>query len=77
MPKPELQFHVVRVKRQRITTEEISLTTFSEHQCDVPDVPDETYDPYEILRRRTLLVAEGLGVTEAEAERIVLGKVLA
>lgn len=74
MPKPEMQFHVVRVKRQRITIEEISLTTFSEHQCDVPD---ETYDPYEILRRRTLLVAEGLGVTEAEAERIVLGKVLA
>ena len=70
MPKPELQFHVARVKRQRITTEEISLTTFS-------DAPDETYDPYEILRRRTLLVAEGLGVTEAEAERIVLGKVLA
>lgn len=74
MPKPEMQFHLVRVKRQRITIEEISLTTFSEHQRDVPD---ETYDPYEILRRRTLLVAEGLGVTEAEAERIVLGKVLA
>ena len=74
MSKPEMQFHVVRVKRQRITIEEISLTTFSEHQRDVPD---ETYDPYEILRRRTLLVAEGLGVTEAEAERIVLGKVLA
>lgn len=74
MPKSEMEFHIVRVKRQRITIEEISLTTFSEHQRDVPD---ETYDPYEILRRRTLLVAEGLGVTEAEAERIVLGKVLA
>lgn len=74
MSKSEMQFHIVRVKRQRITIEEISLTTFSEHQRDVPD---ETYDPYEILRRRTLLVAEGLGVTEAEAERIVLGKVLA
>lgn len=53
MPKPEMQFHIVRVKRQRITIEEISLTTFSEHQRDVPD---ETYDPYEILRRRTLLL---------------------
>jgi hypothetical protein len=74
MPKSEMEFHLVRIKRQRITIEEISLTTFSEHQRDVPD---ETYDPYEILRRRTLLVAEGLGVTEAEAERIVLGKVLA
>ena len=74
MSKPEMQFHIVRVKRQRITIEEISLTTFSEHQRDVPD---ETYDPYEILHRRTRLVAEGLGVTEAEAERIVLGKVLA
>ena len=74
MNKPEMQFHIVRIKRQRITIEEISLTTFYEAQ---QDVPDETYDPYEILRRRTLLVAEGLGVTEAEAERIVLGKVLA
>lgn len=74
MSKSEMQFHVVRVKRQRITIEEISLTTFSEHQRDVPD---ETYDPYEILRRRTLLVAEGLGVSEAEAERMVLGKALA
>lgn len=74
MPKSEMEFHLVRIKRQRITIEEISLTTFSEHQRDVPD---ETYDPYEILRRRTLLVAEGLGVTEAEAERMVLGKVLA
>jgi hypothetical protein len=74
MPKSEMEFHLVRIKRQRITIEEISLTTFSEHQRDMPD---ETYDPYEILRRRTLLVAEGLGVTEAEAERIVLGKVLA
>lgn len=74
MPKSEMQFHVVHVKRQRITIEEVSLTTFSEHQRDVPD---ETYDPYEVLRRRTLLVAEGLGVSEAEAERIVLGKVLA
>lgn len=74
MPKSEMQFHLVRIKRQRITIEEISLTTFSEHQRDVPD---ETYDPYEILRRRTLLVAEGLGVTEAEAERMVLGKALA
>lgn len=74
MNKSEMQFHVVRVKRQRITIEEISLTTFSEHQRDVPD---ETYDPYEILRRRTLMVAEGLGVSEAEAERMVLGKTLA
>ena len=74
MPKSEMEFHLVRIKRQRITIEEISLTTFSEHQRDVPD---ETYDPYEILRRRTLLVAEGLGVTEAEAERMVLGKALA
>lgn len=74
MPKSEMEFHLVRIKRQRITIEEISLTTFSEHQRDVPD---ETYDPYEILRRRTLMVAEGLGVTEAEAERMVLGKVFA
>ena len=74
MSKTEMQFHIVRIKRQRITIEEVSLTTFSEHQRDVPD---ETYDPYEILRRRTLLVAEGLGVSEADAERIVLGKVLA
>lgn len=70
----EMEFHIVRVKRQRITIEEVSLTTFNEVQRDVPD---STYDPYEILRRRTMLVAEGLGVTEAEAERIVLGKVLA
>ena len=74
MPKPEMQFHVVRIKRQRITIEEVSLTTFYETQRDVPD---STYDPYEILRQRTLLVAEGLGVSEAEAERMVLGKVLA
>ena len=74
MPKSEMEFHIVRVKRQHITIEEISLTTFSKHQRDVPD---ETYGPYEILRRRTMLVAEGLGVTEAEAERMVLGKVLA
>lgn len=74
MPKPEMQFHVVRVKRQRITIEEVSLTTYYEAQRDVPD---STYDPYEVLRQRTLMVAEGLGVTEAEAERMVLGKVLA
>ena len=74
MPKPEIEFHVVHVKRQRITIEEVSLTTFYEVQRDVPD---ETYDPYEILRHRTLAVAEGLGVSEAEAERMVLGKVLA
>lgn len=74
MPKSEMEFHLVRIKRQRITIEEISLTTYNEVQRDVPD---STYDPYEILRRRTLLVAEGLGVTEAEAERMVLDKVLA
>lgn len=74
MSKSELEFHVVRVKRQRITIEEVSLTTFYEVQRDVPD---STYDPYEVLRQRTLMVAEGLGVSEAEAERMVLGKVLA
>ena len=74
MSKPEMQFHIVRIKRQRITIEEISLTTFSEHQRDVPD---SSGDPYEVLRARTLMVAEGLGVSEAEAERMVLDKVLA
>ncbi len=74
MPKSEMEFHLVRIKRQRITIEEVSLTTFYEVQRDVPD---ETYDPYEILRRRTLTVAEVLGVSEAEAERMVLGKALA
>ena len=37
MPKPEMEFHVVRIKRQRITIEEVSLTTFYEVQRDVPD----------------------------------------
>jgi hypothetical protein len=74
MSKSELEFHVVHVKRQRIIIEEVSLTAFNEVQRDVPD---NTYDPYEVLRQRTLMVAEGLGVTEAEAERMVLGKVLA
>lgn len=74
MSKSELEFHVVRIKRQRITIEEVSLTAFNEVQRDVPD---STYDPYEILHQRTLMVAEGLGVSEAEAERMVLGRVLA
>lgn len=74
MPKSEMEFHIVRIKRQRITIQEVSLTTYNEVQRDVPD---STYDPYEILRQRTLMVAEGLGVSEAEAERMVLDKVLA
>jgi hypothetical protein len=68
-----MAFERVVIKRQKIEIEVISLTDFQGHQMDVTDATD----PYEVLRQRTKLVAKGLGVSEAEAERIVLGKVLA
>lgn len=74
-----MSFEQVTSKRQRITAvkidvEFVSLTTIDGHQHDVSDA---SLDPYEVLRYRTKLIAEGLGVSEPEAERILLGKVLA
>ena len=46
---------------------EISIT-------DVEDTADETYEPYAVLRAKTEHLADLLGCSEAEAERILLDR---
>ncbi len=58
----------VTIKRQvRIT--EVSLTSIHEEQIDLAD---DTFEPSNVIARKIEAVAELLGCTEAEAERIVL-----
>ena len=56
------QFRSVRIT-------EISLTSVHEEQIDLAD---DEYEPSNMLIRKIEQVAELLGCTEAEAERIVL-----
>lgn len=42
---------------------------------DAHDIPDETYEPYAVLRAKSQLLAEFLGCTEDEAERVILERV--
>ena len=48
-----------------------SLTTWEEEQRDVPD---SSLDPYAVLRAKTVGLADLLGCTEAEAERLILNR---
>ena len=57
------QFRSVRIT-------EISLTSVHEEQIDLAD---DTFEPSNVIQRKAEAVAELLGCTEAEAERIVLG----
>lgn len=60
----------VTIKRQvRIT--EVSLTSIHEEQIDLAD---DTFEPSNVIARKIEAVAELLGCTEAEAERIVLDR---
>ena len=67
----------INIKRQRVTTIEVEFVSLTTIDGNQHDVADQSLDPYEVLRYRTKLIAEGLGVSEPEAERILLGKVLA
>lgn len=61
-------------KRQihtQVRVEIISLTTLQEEQ---QDIADSSADPYEILRAKTMGLADLLHCTEAEAERIILNR---
>lgn len=66
-------FRRITIKREP-QLQVISIEELHEQQRDVVD---NSTDPYEVLRMRTKIVAHTLGCTEAEAERIVLGKALA
>lgn len=56
------QFRSVRIT-------EISLTSVHEEQIDLAD---DTFEPSNVIQRKVEAVAELLGCTEAEAQRIVL-----
>lgn len=56
------QFRLVRIT-------EISLTSVHEEQIDLAD---DTFEPSNVIQRKVEAVAELLGCTEAEAQRIVL-----
>ena len=56
------QFRSVRIT-------EISLTSAHEEQIDLAD---DTFEPSNVIQRKVEAVAELLGCTEAEAQRIVL-----
>ena len=55
------------VRSVRVT--EISLTSIHEEQIDLAD---DTFEPSNVIQRKVEAVAELLGCTEAEAQRIVL-----
>ena len=65
-------FRRITIKREP-QLQVISIEELHEQQRDVVD---SSTDPYEVLRMRTKIIAHTLGCTEAEAERIVLGKAL-
>lgn len=41
---------------------------------EIEDTPDETFEPYAVLRAKTLHLAELLGCDEAQAERLLLDR---
>lgn len=68
----------ITIKRQKThtfsraqTVEFVSLTDLHEEQRDVVD---HSTDPYVVLRRKTQGLAELLGCSEAEAQRMILEK---
>lgn len=58
---------IKRFNSVRIT--EISLTSVHEEQIDLAD---DSFEPSNVIQRKVEAVAELLGCTEAEAQRIVL-----
>lgn len=58
-----------RISRQPSTIVFVSINEVSD------DVVDESSDPYAVLRAKTEHLAELLGCTEAEAERLVLDRI--
>lgn len=58
---------IKRFNSIRIT--EVSLTSVHEEQIDLAD---DTFEPSNVIQRKVEAVAELLGCTEAEAQRIVL-----
>lgn len=56
----------------RIHITEISI---SEYEAEFIDVPDSRYEPEAVLRAKSELLAEFLGCTPDEAERVILNRV--
>lgn len=42
---------------------------------DARELADETYEPYAVLRAKSEMLAEFLGCTDDEAERLILDRV--
>lgn len=42
--------------------------------AEIEDGPDDTYEPYAVLRAKTKHLAELLSCTEQEAERLILDR---
>lgn len=55
----------------------ITIKAFEISINEVEDTPDETWEPYAMLRAKTEHLAELLGCDEATAERILLDRLAA
>lgn len=60
-----------RIKRQPAITMRVEFVSYNE----IEDGPDETYEPYTVLRAKSELLADFLGCTADQAERLILERI--
>ena len=60
-----------RIKRQPAITMRVEFVSYDE----IEDGPDETYEPYAVLRAKAELLGDFLGCTADQAERLILERI--